>query len=548
MNKVTPLSPPHLTVTVTQSSGNMASGHVGQAAARVQQPVPQPAILPANEAKPSPDRLRELFHQELLEFGPALVMCDLRGQITWANAAFRRIAETRVDGGTVAERLRLAEIAEELDFRRTAVFRDWDFAAAGSMQRLRARFAPIYETGGQLSGFGGMLTLQRDGGQVDAEEVQVTLERQTDFIRLSSDWMWETDAKLNLRLVTHRVVGALGMVPQQVVGMNLLALIASPALRENLQRRLDKMSPFRDLPVDANDAAGKRKLFLLSAVPVFDHVTGALAGYRGSASDITELTRREENLRSAKEAAETAARAKTQFLANMSHELMTPLNAIIGFADVMRMGLLGNIENAEYRTYIRDIHGSAVGLMSTITDILDVSRIETGDAELNESACHIEELFDSVARLIQQRLQAQGLSLSLDLPARLPRVNADKRKLKQILANLLANAVKFTPQGGRIILGAGMNAAGDMELSVTDTGIGIAPDDIERVLHPFAQVDSGLNRKYEGTGLGLTLSLGLARLHGGELRLESEIGAGTRAIVTLPANRLIDGNHLTPVK
>lgn len=536
MNKVTPLAPQHMTVTVKAPVNQRVSIS------------PITPVTAANEGKPSPDRLRELFHQELLDFGPALVMCDLRGQITWANAAFRRIADTRVDGGNVGERLRLGEVAEEMDFRRTTIFRDWDFAAGGSMQRLRARFAPIQDAGGAISGFGGLLNLQRDGSQTDTDEMQATLERQTDFIRLSSDWMWETDDKLNLRMVTHRVVGALGVVPQQMVGRNLLDLIASAPLRENLQRRLDKMSPFRDLPVDATDAGGKRKLFLISAVPVFDHVSGSLAGYRGSASDITELTRREENLRAAKESAETAARAKTQFLANMSHELMTPLNAIIGFADVMRMGLLGNIDNAEYRTYIRDIHGSAVGLMSTITDILDVSRIETGDAELNESACHIEELFDSVARLIQQRLQAQGLSLSLDLPARLPRVNADKRKLKQILANLLANAVKFTPQGGRIILGAGVNLDGDLELTVTDTGIGIAREDIERVLQPFAQVDSGLNRKYEGTGLGLTLSQGLAKLHGGVLRLESEIGIGTRAIVTLPASRLIDGSHLTPVK
>ncbi|MBL8709982.1 MAG: PAS domain-containing protein [Rhodospirillaceae bacterium] len=541
MNKVTPFSPPTLTVAATAQprQNGVQSGPVQSLRSGVEA---------ANEGGPSPDKLRDLFRQELLDFGPALMMCDARGEISWANAAFRRIAETRVDGGTVGERLRLGEVAEEIDFRRTTVFRDWDFAASGSVQRLRARFAPIMEPSGNLTGFGGMLTLLRDGGGFDAEEATASLERHMDFIRLSADWMWETDAKLNIRLVTHRVVGALGMVPQQLIGRNLLDLIASEPLRENFRRRLGKLTPFRDLPVDAEDATGKRKLFLMSALPVFDQADGALIGYRGAANDITELTRRQENLRAAKEAAETAARSKTQFLANMSHELMTPLNAIIGFADVMRMGLLGPVDNAEYRAYIRDIHGSAVGLMSTITDILDVSRIETGDAELNESACNIEELFDSVARLIQQRLQAQGLSLSLDLPARLPRLNADKRKLKQILANLLANAVKFTPAGGRIILGAALTGDGQLELSVTDTGIGISPEDIERVLQPFAQVDSGLNRKYEGTGLGLTLSRGLAQLHGGDLQLESRVGEGTRAIVTLPASRLIDGSHLTPVK
>ncbi len=132
----------------------------------------------------------------------------------------------------------------------------------------------------------------------------------------------------------------------------------------------------------------------------------------------------------------------------------------------MRMGLLGPVENTEYRTYVRDIHGSAPSdLMGIINDILDVSRIENGQAEINESACNIEELFESVSRLIQDRLQAQGLELSIDLPARLPRIHADKRKLKQILANLLGNAVKFTPRGGRITLGAGLNRPGDLMLT-----------------------------------------------------------------------------------
>ncbi|MBK8161038.1 MAG: PAS domain S-box protein [Rhodospirillaceae bacterium] len=526
MNKVTPLAP----------SFQQTTAHVSS-----------PRANPANEATPSPTRLNDLFRQELLEFGPAMMMCDPKGLITWANPSCRRISETRIDGGTIGERLRLTEIAEEVDLRRTTVFRDWDFPAGGALQRLRARFEPMADPSGVLTGFGGMLTLLQDG-RSGLDEAAIALDRHMDFIRLSSDWMWETDAALNLRLVTQRVVGALGMVPQQLIGRNLLDLVASDALRLNLQRRLQKLSPFRDLPFDAEDATGKRKLFLMSALPVFDPATGALTGYRGAASDITELTRREENLRAAKETAETANRAKSQFLANMSHELMTPLNAIIGFADVMRMGLLGPVENPDYRTYVRDIHGSAVNLMGIINDILDVSRIENGQADINESACNIEELFDSVSRLIQDRLQAQGLALTLDLPARLPRVHADKRKLKQILANLLANAVKFTPRGGRITLGAGVMRSGDIALTVTDTGIGIALEDIDRVMHPFSQADSGLNRKYEGTGLGLTLSLGLAKLHGGDLRLESTLGEGTRAIVTLPASRVIDGSHLTPVK
>jgi signal transduction histidine kinase len=286
----------------------------------------------------------------------------------------------------------------------------------------------------------------------------------------------------------------------------------------------------------------------MSAVPVFNSADGSLAGYRGAASDITELTRREESLRGAKEIAESASRAKSHFLANMSHELRTPLNAIMGFADIMRMGLLGPIENSDYRSYVRDMHKSAEHLLNVINDILDVARIETGEFALQEAVCNTEELFDSAARLIRDRLQGAGLKLGVDLPAKLPRLNADKRKIKQILMNLLSNAVKFTPQGGHVAMSAAVNRQGQLEIVVSDTGIGIPPDKIDLVMQPFAQVDSGLERKFDGVGLGLSLSRALARLHGGDVRLESELGKGTRAIFTLPKQRLIDGNHLTAIK
>ncbi len=209
MNKVTPLAPSFTAEFSRRQRAKIAGARVS----------------PANEAAPSPAKLNDLFRQELLEFGPAMMMCDPKGQITWANAASRRIAETRIDGGTIGERLRLAEIAEEMDFRRTTVFRDWDFAAGGAMQRLRARFEPMIEAGGLLTGFGGMLTLLQDG-MTGQDEATTALDRHMDFIRLSSDWMWETDAALNLRLVTQRVVGALGMVPQQLIGRNLLDLVS----------------------------------------------------------------------------------------------------------------------------------------------------------------------------------------------------------------------------------------------------------------------------------------------------------------------------------
>jgi signal transduction histidine kinase len=232
----------------------------------------------------------------------------------------------------------------------------------------------------------------------------------------------------------------------------------------------------------------------------------------------------------------------------MSHELKTPLNAIIGFTDVMRMGLLGPVENPEYRTYVKDINTSANKLLGSINDILDVSRIEAGNVELHESAVNIEELFESAARLIRDRLDNAGLKLVVDLPGRLPRLHGDKRKVKQILVNLLANAVKFTPAGGRVKLSAGVAENGGLRLVVEDTGIGIAPNHLQAVMEPFAQVETDLDRRFEGLGLGLPLSRGLARLHGGDLVLESQPGKGTTAILTLPPERSIEGNHLTAVK
>jgi PAS domain S-box-containing protein len=500
-----------------------------------------------NVSAPKPEQLQQVFAKELLEFGPAMFLADVRGEIQWSNAAFRRIADTKLGVANIAQALALSDVAEEMDLNRKPIFREDTLGGAAGGQILRSRHVPLFDETGRLTGFGGLVTLTSEMDE-RADETPLILERHMDFIRMSSDWMWETDATLNLQMVTHRVNNVLGITPHEMIGKNLLSMISSEPLRDALKRRLDRLSPFRDQPFDADDATGKRKLFLMSAAPVFDKTDGSLKGYRGCATDITELTRREESLRTAKETAETASRSKSHFLANMSHELKTPLNAIIGFTDVMRMGLLGPVENPEYRTYVKDINTSANKLLGSINDILDVSRIEAGNVELHESAVNIEELFESAARLIRDRLDNAGLKLVVDLPSRLPRLHGDKRKVKQILVNLLANAVKFTPAGGRVKLSAGVAENGGLRLVVEDTGIGIAPNHLQAVMEPFAQVETDLDRRFEGLGLGLPLSRGLARLHGGDLVLESQPGKGTTAILTLPPDRSIEGNHLTAVK
>ena len=497
---------------------------------------------------PRPELLQQAFAKELLEFGPAVFLADTRGEIHWSNAAYRKIAETKLGSklasGTVGSVLPLKDIAEEIDLKRQPLYRE-DPLSSGAV--LRSRHVPLFDERGQLAGFGGMLNLSSEVAE-RTEENPLALDRHMDFIRLSSDWMWEADPHFNLQMVTHRVSNVLGYSPHELIGRNLLEMVSSEPLRQALKRRMERLSPFREQPFDAEDSAGRRKLFLMSAAPVFDQADGSLKGYRGAATDITELTRREESLRTAKEAAEIASRAKSHFLANMSHELRTPLNAIIGFTDVMRMGLLGPVENPEYRTYVSDIHGSAQKLLEVINDILDMSRLETGEVELSEAACNVEELFESAKRIIHSRVEARGIKFSIEIAPRLPRIHADKRKMKQILVNLLSNAVKFTSPGGRVNLSAAVADDGAVHLTVEDNGIGIAPEQIERVMEPFAQVEADLDRRFEGVGMGLPLSRGLARLHGGDLLLESAPGKGTKAIIVLPPDRSIESGHLTAVK
>jgi PAS domain S-box-containing protein len=270
---------------------------------------------------------------------------------------------------------------------------------------------------------------------------------------------------------------------------------------------------------------------------VSDHKTadGSTVGIR---TDITDLKHREEALFAAKEAAEIASRSKSDFLANISHELRTPLNAIIGFSEIMREEIFGPIGSPQYHEYVGDVLDSAHHLLQVINDILDIAKAEAGKLDLAEADVEIEAVIRSATRVVQERAQRGEVAITVRVPQGLPRLHADERKLKQILLNLLANSIKFTKPGGAIEVASRLDGNGDLLMIVTDTGIGIAPEDIATALAPFGQVDSKLNRKYEGTGLGLPLCNAMVKLHGGSLAIESTVGSGTTVTVRLPALRI----------
>ena len=350
------------------------------------------------------------------------------------------------------------------------------------------------------------------------------------------------DADLRLVIFNQRYVEIFGLEKMNIgPGTPLAEVLRVSAAQGNYQR--DNAEAAIQARLEAARARHPRTLYqrLTDGRTIEVDVRPLAEG--GSVASFTDISEREaaqEALRDAKEQAELADRSKSQFLANMSHELRTPLNAIIGFSEIMADKLFGPLGDPRYAEYALDIRESGRHLLMLINDILDLSKIEAGQANLREEQVSLAEIVDVCVRLVGDRAQRGGLTLEIDEFDDFAPLWADRLKLKQILLNLLSNAIKFTPTGGTVGLTAWRTPDGGVAVRISDTGIGMRANDIPAALQPFRQVESTLSRKHEGTGLGLPLTKAIVEMHGGTLAITSVPGKGTSVVFTLPPERVID--------
>jgi signal transduction histidine kinase len=317
-----------------------------------------------------------------------------------------------------------------------------------------------------------------------------------------------------------------------------------------------RIASLQDIRASAftNAAVGMFALLLglaLYSIGRIAFMSALMRRQRMTVQTLERATRKAEKARQsaeqARQSAEQASRAKSDFLASVSHELRTPLNAILGFSELIGYQMMGPVGNKRYVEYAADINKSGRHLLALVNDVLDLSKVEAGKMELRESEFSIAALIADSLDLLGEKARSH-VSLGVECAPEIPALMGDVKLIKQILLNLVSNAVKFTPDGGWVTIAAHYRGGRGVRIAVSDSGIGMSQDDIEKAMSPFGQIDSRIARSHQGTGLGLPISRSYAELHGGELIIASALGQGTRVTLVLPESRIAQTPQRKPAQ
>ncbi|MBT7944144.1 MAG: PAS domain S-box protein [Alphaproteobacteria bacterium] len=430
----------------------------------------------------------------------------------------------------------------DLEARRP--FRDFEYATTattrGGVRYVSVSGSPVFGDDGEFLGYRGTGTEITEKKQAE-QALRESEARFRDYAEVASDWFWEMDENLCFTYFSGRNYEITGYQKDDLVGMSRRDItdekMADPKWIKHLAD-MDAHRPFVDFCYEMLKPEGGSVHISISGSPVFD-AQGAFKGYRGTGTDISKRQQAEAEILAAKEQAEFANRSKTEFLANMSHELRTPLNSILGFSEVLMRETLGSHDIPKYREYAEDIHFSGSHLLNLIGEVLDLSKLEVGEFGIHESEIDVAETIKTCVKMVQGRSDEKKIFLSTLVSNDLPLLHVDQLRFKQIMLNLLGNAIKFTLPSGEVAVSAKLSKNDKFVIEVSDTGLGIAEDDIPKVLKPFGQVNDVMTRNHEGSGLGLHLAKSFTEIHGGTLEIESTLGEGTNVILTFPSERTI---------
>ena len=371
------------------------------------------------------------------------------------------------------------------------------------------------------------------------KELQKSQEQYRELVEYANSIILRMDTEGNVIFFNNFAQKFFGYPQSEILGKNVIGTIVSPTdtSGKDLQAMIDDLMLHSEKYINNENENllrnGKRVWIAWTNRPILD-ARGRLKEVLCIGNDITKLKEAEREIMIAKEAAESASKAKSAFLANMSHELRTPLNAVIGFSEAMLEGISGpiNEKQKEYAGYILE---SGRHLLSLINDVLDLSKVEAGKMELELSDFNLKELLRKSFTFVAEKAAKHNIALINDTKDDIGIINADERKIKQVIYNILSNAIKFTPDGGKIGANAVKTSDNEIKVSIWDTGIGIEKKDSAKIFTEFEQIDSEYSRKYAGTGLGMPLSKKFVELHGGKMWFESEgKDKGTHFYFTIP--------------